>query len=84
MAEPVSMSAVLASALTGAKAAAPYVLPAAGGVLGAALTKPDKPKKLSNPDPDSKKKRLDNERDLARRYSEQGRVSSMFNKDKLG
>jgi len=52
--------------------------------LGAALTKPDKPKMLSNPDPDSKRKRLDTERDLSRRYENQGRVSSMFNKDNLG
>lgn len=57
----------------------------AATAAGTALAKkPDKPKLLSNPDPDDKKKRLDTERDLARRYSEQGRVSSLFNKDKLG
>jgi hypothetical protein len=62
------------------------MITAGAGVAGAAaaLKGPDKPKLLSNPDPDSKKKRLDTERDLARRYENQGRVSSMFNKDKLG
>lgn len=89
MAEPLTGSAVLASFLAKAgataKAAAP-VVSAGAGVAGAAaaLQKPEKPKLLSNPDPDDKKKRLDTERDLARRYANQGRVSSMFNKDKLG
>jgi hypothetical protein len=57
---------------------------ATGAAATSLLNKQDKPKMLSNPDPDSKKKRLDTERDLARRYEGQGRVSSLFNKDKLG
>ncbi len=57
---------------------------AAGAATSSLLSKQDKPKMLSNPDPDSKKKKLDTERDLVRRYEGQGRVSSLFNKDKLG
>jgi len=88
MAEPITSSVLASFLATNATAINTATATAAGaaaaGGATALLNKPDKPKMLSNPDPDSKKRKLDTERDLARRYENQGRVSSLFNKDKLG
>ena len=91
MADPITLSSsVLANflaanagtinAVTGAAATT-----AAGAGADALLNKaPKGPKAIATPEPDSKLARADKQRRLAAQYADQGRVGSVFGKDKLG
>lgn len=57
---------------------------AAGASALAAPEAPEKPKPIAAPVPDSKERRVENERRLARVYQNQGAVASAFGKDRLG
>ncbi|MEO0449090.1 MAG: hypothetical protein AAFZ74_02085 [Pseudomonadota bacterium] len=83
------LTSFLAAAGGAAKAAAPTaaaVGSAAGGVasVASALKSSDGPRSVSTPEPDSKLARADKQRRLAAQYADQGRVGSVFGKDKLG
>lgn len=83
-AAPAAASAGSAAA-GAAQAAAPFAT-AAGGLatVASALQQPGAPKSVASPVPDNKLALADKQRKLAMQYAEQGRVGSVFGKDKLG
>lgn len=72
MADPFSIAALATSAIG-----------ATSSAVSTFKKRPKQPKPVEQADPDDPKKRIATERDLQRKYQDQGRVGSLFNKDSL-
>lgn len=72
------------AALTTALTVASSAIGAASTAATAFKKRPKQPKPIAQADPDDPNKRTATERDLQRKYADQGRVGSLFNKSSLG